>query len=66
MAKKQNIKQKHYCNSFSKDSKNDPHQKKKKILKKICTEPRYFSSFYSWRNQGKEWESDLTQVQAKG
>ena len=30
MAKKQNIKQKH-CNSFCKDSKNVPHQKKKNL-----------------------------------
>ena len=29
--KKQNIKQKQYCNKFSKDFKNGPHQKKKKI-----------------------------------
>ena len=30
MAKKQNIKQKQYCNKFNQDFKNGPHQKKKK------------------------------------
>ena len=32
---KQNKKQKQSCNKFSKDFKNDPHQKKKKNKKKI-------------------------------
>ena len=31
--KKQNIKQKQYCNKFNKDFKNGPHQKKKKLTK---------------------------------
>ena len=30
MAKKPNIKQKQYCNKFSQDFKNGPHQKKKR------------------------------------
>ena len=33
--KYQNIKQKQYCNKFSKDFKNGPHQKKKKSLPHI-------------------------------
>ena len=32
--KKQNIKQKQYCNNFNKDFKNGPHQKKSKKKKK--------------------------------
>jgi len=32
--KNQNIKQKQYCNTFNKDFKNGPHQKKKSNLKK--------------------------------
>ena len=40
--KKQNIKQKQYCNNFNKDFKNGPHQKKSKKKKKI--------SFFKARN----------------
>ena len=32
--KNQNIEQKQYCNTFNKDSKNGPHQKKKNLKKK--------------------------------
>ena len=35
----QNIKQKQFCNKFNKDFENGPHQKKKKILKKILCMP---------------------------
>ena len=35
----QNIKQKQYCNKFNKDFENGPHQKKKKIKKKILCMP---------------------------
>ena len=36
-SKNQNIKQKQYCNKFSKDFKNGPHLKKKKFLRKKVT-----------------------------
>ena len=35
--KKQNIKQKQYCNKFNKDFLNGPHQKRKELLKKSQT-----------------------------
>ena len=46
--KKQNIKQKQYCNKFNKDFKNDPHQKKKKNDKATL------------KKKVKEWARDHT------
>ena len=46
--KKQNIKQKQYCNKFNKDFKNNPHQKKKKKDK------------VTLKKKVKEWARDRT------
>ena len=53
MTKKQNIKQKQYCNKFSKDFKNGPHQKKnlkKKYLLGTILSTIHINLFYSHAN----------------
>ena len=50
--KKQNVKQKQYCNKFYKDFKNGPHQKKS-ILKKEFQEEKFIHNVKIW------WEGEL-------